>query len=63
MDSLPELIDAPFLSIKQEFIVCMDTLGQDREVKIFLNYQISIKDREHLQSLIHFFSQSWEQRE
>ena len=44
-----------FHSVKKEFAVCVDTLGQDRE--------ISEEDREYLDTLVKLLARKWEETE
>lgn len=45
----------PFVTQKREYVVCADTMGQDRE--------ISLEDREYLEKFTKLLAQSWEQKE
>lgn len=44
-----------FLTNKREFVVCCDTMGQDRE--------ISLEDRKWTDAVVTLFRSSWEKNE
>ena len=48
-------VEAPFLTVKKEYVVCVDTLGQDRE--------ITEEERKYVEDLVKLFAQSWEEKE
>ena len=48
-------VEAPFLVTKKEFVVCIDTLGQDRP--------ISEEDRKYVEELVKLFANSWQEKE
>ena len=50
-----ELIEPEFKSIEKKFVVCLDTMGQDRE--------LDIKEREYLDRIVQLFANSWETNE
>lgn len=47
--------EAPFQTVKKEYVVSMDTLGQDRELNLL--------DQEFLNSFVKLFSGAWENTE
>ena len=49
------ITEPPYLSIVQQYILCIDTLGQDR--------QISQKEIEYVKDIAKFFCKNWEERE
>ncbi|CAD8201854.1 unnamed protein product [Paramecium octaurelia] len=55
LSSLPQLVEPPFLGIQQQYIVCGDTLGQDRK--------LSQEERNQLYDLIQQFGQSYQEKE
>lgn len=55
MEAIEEVKEAELVTIKKEYVVCGDTLGQDCE--------ISEADRKFLEDYVKLFAQSWEQKE
>lgn len=54
-NSFEPVQEAAFLTVKKEYVVNLDTLGQDRE--------INITDQEFLNEFVKLFSNSWENTE
>ena len=55
IETMEPPVEAAFLTKKKEYVVCIDTLGQDRE--------ISEEDRKYVEELVKLFAKSWEEKE
>ncbi|CAD8091724.1 unnamed protein product [Paramecium primaurelia] len=55
LSSLPQIVEPSFLGIQQQYIVCGDTLGQDRK--------LSQEERNQLYDMIQQFGQSYQEKE
>jgi len=53
--SWEDVKEDPFLTTKKEYVVCADTMGQDKE--------ISKEDREYLEDFTKLLAKSWEDKE
>ena len=48
---MEEITEKPFNYREVNYVVCMDTLGQDR--------RLTPKDRQEIEELVEFFSEEW----
>eukprot|EP00331_Platyophrya_macrostoma_P018748 CAMPEP_0176472284 /NCGR_PEP_ID=MMETSP0127-20121128/41661_1 /TAXON_ID=938130 /ORGANISM="Platyophrya macrostoma, Strain WH" /LENGTH=344 /DNA_ID=CAMNT_0017867143 /DNA_START=38 /DNA_END=1067 /DNA_ORIENTATION=+ len=55
IDAMEPPTEAPFQTVKKEYVVCIDTLGQDRE--------ITEADRQYVEDLVKYFAHCWEAKE
>ena len=66
LESLPEVSEPPFGTERKQYVLCVDTLGQDRGViyiYIYIFNKISEDDRLYLSNYCEYFIKCWEESE